>query len=139
MILLLITFCRRLNIFELYIIPQIKLPPSRLEICAILYFVPRYSSIITYCNIKISQLVNGRRPTGNVLLPQNILISWDQFKNKNPSVIYENTLLAGASNYLTEACAEISTSYRNAIIETFETKVLPYLRYKLQTKFVVMI
>ncbi|KAI8090710.1 hypothetical protein BDF21DRAFT_483612, partial [Thamnidium elegans] len=79
----------------------------------------------------ICQLVNDRIPTSNAPFPQNLLSTWDQFKNENPSV----TLLAGASDCLVEACAEIATSYTNSISETFETKV----SYKLQTKFVVTI
>ncbi|KAI9251162.1 hypothetical protein EDC94DRAFT_503552, partial [Helicostylum pulchrum] len=44
-------------------------------------------------------------------------------------------LLVGASGCL----SEISTSYRNVIVETFERKILSYLWYKLQTQFAVMI
>ncbi|GAA5807059.1 hypothetical protein MFLAVUS_000409 [Mucor flavus] len=86
----------------------------------------------------IIQMVNGKRPTNSVSLPQQLLSSFDQFKRQHRSILYTEKLLPGISQCVTEACTELATSYTNNIVENFENHLLYFLRYKLQDLFMFM-
>ncbi|GAA5812184.1 hypothetical protein MFLAVUS_005634 [Mucor flavus] len=86
----------------------------------------------------IIQMVNGKRPTNSVSLPQQLLSSFDQFKRQHRSILYAEKLLPGISQCVTEACTELATSYTNNIDENFENHLLYFLRYKLQDLFMFM-
>ncbi|GAA5809410.1 hypothetical protein MFLAVUS_002818 [Mucor flavus] len=86
----------------------------------------------------IIQMVNGKRPTNSVSLPQQLLSSFDQLKRQHRSILYTEKLLPGISQCVTEACTELATSYTNNIVENFENHLLYFLRYKLQDLFMFM-
>ncbi|GAA5815083.1 hypothetical protein MFLAVUS_008589 [Mucor flavus] len=83
----------------------------------------------------IIQMVNGKRPTNSVSLPQQLLSSFDQFRRQHGSILYTEKILPGISQCVTEACTELATSYTNNIVENFENHLLYFLRYKLQDLF----
>ncbi|KAI7903269.1 uncharacterized protein BX663DRAFT_433818, partial [Cokeromyces recurvatus] len=86
----------------------------------------------------ICQLVNNKRPTSSTVVSPNLLQQWDNFKRENPKACHAVALISGASQCLAEACTEVATSYQNAIVETFENRLIYYLRYKIQIMFVSM-
>ena len=85
----------------------------------------------------ICQLVGGRRVTNNDVLPNNILPTWDTFRSLYSNAIHSETLPTGASQPLTAACVELATIYTNNIVENFESRLLRYLKYRLQNTFMV--
>lgn len=75
------------------------------------------------------QLVRGLRPT-NAVYPPSFVSTWDDYrKHFKKDAKFERKLTKGASQCITDVCVELATSYLNAVVETFETKLLGHLKY----------
>jgi hypothetical protein len=85
----------------------------------------------------ICQLVNERSATSNRLIPEDLQRAWRAFKESHPSIVYNNTLMPGASQCLSEYCKQLATAYQNNIVENFEARVKRHLFYVVQNLFVV--
>ncbi|KAI7906952.1 uncharacterized protein BX663DRAFT_426863, partial [Cokeromyces recurvatus] len=78
------------------------------------------------------QLINSQRITNQKDIPAELINIWNDFHNRYRHAKVNITLLPGASQCISEACTEIETLYNNMIVETFELKLLSFLRYKVQ-------
>jgi hypothetical protein len=85
----------------------------------------------------VCQLVHDVRITNSSGVPSNLVQTWNTFRASHPSIVYKEKLENGASQCLTEACKEVATSYINNIVETFEARLVKYLKYRLQNMFMV--
>lgn len=82
------------------------------------------------------QLIMGKTPTktknsASPIFPESFIPTWEEFCQKYPNAKFNGKLTAGASQCITEVCVELATSYTNCVVETFENKLLNYLKYKL--------
>lgn len=80
------------------------------------------------------QIINSQRVTNQRYIPADLITTWDSFCTRHRDVSVNIRLLPGASQCISEACTEIETLYNNMIVETFEQKLLSFLRYKVQTQ-----
>ena len=87
----------------------------------------------------VCQLVNGRNITNSIYASTSLVSTWDACRISFPNNVYKEKLQVGASNCLSEACTELATSYQNHIVENFESRMIKYLKYKLQHKFMVSV
>ncbi|KAI9262488.1 hypothetical protein EDC94DRAFT_518831, partial [Helicostylum pulchrum] len=94
----------------------------------------------TYKNILTTKVITTYRDIQLIVFGAKILVNYNILQHQDkpvpPSIFkqqfrYTTFQLVNASDCLTEVCAEIATSYRNTIVETFERNVLSYLKYKL--------
>ncbi|KAI8642872.1 hypothetical protein BD408DRAFT_165593 [Parasitella parasitica] len=65
----------------------------------------------------VIQMVNGQAPTSKKELPDEFMELLNSFKTDNPTFAHTVTRIPGASQCISEACIEITTSYNNAIVE----------------------
>ena len=85
----------------------------------------------------ICQLVNNRRVTNSNVLPPGMLDDWNNFRRQHPTILYKVDLASGNSQCLSEACLQVSVTYSNAVVETFEQRVMSYLYYLVQNIYMV--
>ncbi|PHZ10663.1 uncharacterized protein RHIMIDRAFT_259501, partial [Rhizopus microsporus ATCC 52813] len=62
--------------------------------------------------------------TNNANTPADLISYWNTFKDTNPNAVYQQKLIKGASQCLTEACKELETCYNNHTVENFEQRLL---------------
>ncbi|KAG2202838.1 hypothetical protein INT46_000497 [Mucor plumbeus] len=86
----------------------------------------------------ICQLVNNRRVTNSNVLPLGMLDDWNNFRRQRPTIIYKVDLASGNSQCLSEACLQVSVTYLNTVVETFEQRVMSYLYYLVQNNYMSM-
>ena len=80
----------------------------------------------------ICQLVNNKRVTNSNVIPPGMLDDWNNFRIQHPTILYKVNLASGNSQCLSKACLQVSITYLNAIVETFEQRVMSYLYYLIQ-------
>lgn len=78
------------------------------------------------------QMINSQRVTNQRYIPADLITTWDSFCTRHRDTSVNIRLLPGASQCISEACTEIETLYNNMIVETFEQKLLSFLRCKVQ-------
>ncbi|KAG2195640.1 hypothetical protein INT46_006310 [Mucor plumbeus] len=85
----------------------------------------------------ICQLVNNRRVTNSNTIPPGMLDDWNNFRRQHPTILYKVDLASDNSQCLSEACLQVSVTYSNALVETFEQGVMSYLYYLAQNIYMV--
>jgi hypothetical protein len=72
-------------------------------------------------------------------VPDDMVWYFKGFKKIYPSIIYRTSLIKGLPDALAEGCKELGTIYTDMIVENFERRLLSFLFYILQTRFVVIL
>ena len=92
-----------------------------------------FSQNFWYC---ITQLVLKKKPTNIKVLPGDLKACWESFSARYSSIKYDMAPVSGYSHCLSAACVELATTYTNAIVECFESRVKSYMTFKISKLFV---
>jgi hypothetical protein len=82
----------------------------------------------------------GSKVTNKKYVSNAIVLKFDEFKQKHPSIIYQGetgTSTKGYSEPLSAACVNVSTCYLNHIVENFYGRLIYYLYLKLKVIYEV--
>ncbi|KAI7899241.1 uncharacterized protein BX663DRAFT_441647 [Cokeromyces recurvatus] len=91
-----------------------------------------FSQSFWYC---IAQLVLKKNPENIKALPKDCIACWESFSTRYNSITYDMVPVNSYSHCLTAACVELVTTYTNAIVEVFESRVKSYMMYEISKLF----
>lgn len=76
------------------------------------------------------QLVIGKEVSNKKSIPDDLIDYWKEFDSKY-NITYNDSLEKGYSQCLSPACVEVSTAYKNHVVEMFEQRLIKFLTRKI--------
>ncbi|CEP17611.1 hypothetical protein [Parasitella parasitica] len=88
--------------------------------------------ILLHCKEDIPEFLILYVPVDKQQTHYKLQTYWSYIRRQHPTIVYSVNLDSGNSHCVTEACVQVATTYSNAIVETFEKRVMSYLYYLIQ-------